>query len=70
MPFQILRIIAVVSLLAGAAAILTPAGSLPPALRVVRRLFAGADGRDARPSAARRALAFAMVTLAAALCLV
>ena len=68
---QALRVAAVIALLGAAAALATPPGSLPLALRGLARMLGGraAAGRRAAP-AWRRALAFALVLAAAALCAV
>ena len=68
---QALRVAAVIALLGAAAALATPPGSLPLALRGLARMLGGraAAGRRAAPIW-RRALAFALVLAAAALCAV
>ena len=71
----ILRIVAVVALLCVAAAIATPRGRLPLALRGLQRLLRRDRGLssadDAAPvSAGRRLLAFFLVILAAVICMV
>ena len=71
----IVRIAAVVALLCAAAAVATPPGRLPLALRGIQRLLrrdrgAGAASPGAPVSFRRRLLAFALVVLAAFLCLV
>ncbi len=71
--FWILRIVAVVALLCLAAAIATPKGRLPLAVRGLRRVLRRDAGlpppeqTDARVSVARRFLAFVMIVLAALL---
>ena len=70
----IARIAAVVALLCAAAAVATPPGRLPLALRGLQRLLrrdrgAGA-AQEASVSVARRLLAFALVVLAAVLCII
>lgn len=70
----IARIAAVVALLCAAAAVATPPGRLPLALRGLQRLLrrdrgAGA-AQEAPVSVARRLLAFALVVLAVVLCIV
>jgi len=73
---QILRVVAVVGLIVGAAVLATPKGKLPLALRgvyrIVRRDRALPDKPVdvVRPSALKRTFAFLMVLLAAALCMV
>lgn len=71
MPLQILRLVAVVALLCVAAAISTPRGRLPLALRGLNRVLGRprADGRGERVPAARRLLAFLAVLAAVALAL-
>lgn len=69
---QILRVVAVLALLGGAAAIATPRRRLPLALRGVCRIMkrdrgeSAADGREKVP-ARRRLLAFALVLAAVVL---
>ncbi len=71
---QILRVVAVLALLGVAAAIATPKGKLPLALRGVYRIVkrdlgeSAADGSD-KVSMWRRLLAFALVLAAAMLAL-
>ena len=71
----IARIIAVVALLCVAAAIATPPGRLPLAIRGLQRMLrrdrgVNASADDDRPvSLPRRLAAFVLVLLAAALCL-
>lgn len=69
MIFQVFRIIAVVALLGVAAAILTPPGRLPLALRGLNNLLGRpvAHPEGASVSPLRRALAFLLVLLALAL---
>lgn len=69
MTFQIIRIIAVVALLGVAAAILTPPGRLPLALRGLNNLLGRpvTDPAGASVSPRRRAFAFLLVLLALAL---
>jgi len=67
---QGLRVAAVVAALAAAAALATPPGRLPLALRGLARLFGGrASGEEARVPAWRKALALLLVLGAVALCL-
>ena len=68
---QALRVAAVIALLGAAAALATPPGRLPLALRGLARMLGGrtAAGRRAAP-AWRRALALALVLAAAVLCAV
>lgn len=75
--YWIVRIIAVVALLCVAAAIATPKGRLPLALRGLQRLLRKERGMsepgaetEASVSAGRRLLAFVLVVLAAVLCMV
>ncbi len=71
---QILRVVAVLALLGVSAAVATPKGRLPLALRGVYRIMrrdrgeSAADGSEKVP-ASRRLLAFALVLAAAALVL-
>ena len=73
--FQIARVALVVVLLAAAAAVATPRGRLPLALRGVLRVMRrdgavpGEEPKTARVSAVRRAFAFLLVLAAVALCL-
>ena len=66
---ELLRVVAVVALLGAAAAIATPRGRLPLALRGLQRLLGRPAGeRAGEPvSRARRLTAFALVLAAAAL---
>ena len=71
----IARIIAVVALLCVAAAIATPKGRLPLALRGLQRFLRkdrglGPAGEGAPVSTGRRLLAFVLVVLAAVLCMI
>ena len=78
--FQIVRICAVIALVSIAAALATPRGRLPLALRGLAKLLArdrglpesaGAAGGRAQPvSGGRRALAFFLVLLATLLALI
>ena len=76
MPFQVLRVIAVVALLCVAAAIATPRGRLPLALRGVQRILRRDQGRPEGESAqqsvsgGRRFFAFMLVLVAVLLALV
>ena len=80
MVLQIARLVAVVALLCVAAAIATPKGRLPLALRGVAKLLArdrgqtqstAVDGCRVRSvSGGKRALAFALVVLAVVLALI
>lgn len=73
--FQIARVALVVVLLAAAAAVATPRGRLPLALRGVLRVMRrdgavpGEEPKAVRVSAVRRAFAFLLVLAAVALCL-
>lgn len=75
MVLQVARLVAVVTLLVGAALLATPRGRLPLALRGVWRIMrkdrgeSAAQPGEARASAWRRLLAFLMVVTAAALAL-
>lgn len=72
MAWQLARMLAVVALVCVAAALLTPRDRLPPALRGLRRLLRRASAPEERAPVAppwKRALAFALVLLAAFLCL-
>lgn len=70
--FQILRLAAVIGLVVGAAALATPPGRLPLALRGLAKVLArgrpgGVGTPETRPvSSWRRLLAFLLVVLAAA----
>ncbi|MBR2837765.1 MAG: hypothetical protein IKE55_03175 [Kiritimatiellae bacterium] len=74
--FQLLRVAAVVALMCAAAALATPPGRLPLALRGVARLLRagrrGGGGGDAEEKVPlwKKSVAFALVLAAAALCLV
>lgn len=84
MVLQIARLVAVVALLCVAAAIATPKGRLPLALRGVAKLVRRCEGEKVRgnegshpptlppshPSAGKRAFAFALVVLAVILALI
>ena len=66
---QGLRVAAVVAALGVAAALATPPGRLPTALRGLARLLGSKQaGAEGRVPAWKRALAFALVLAAAALC--
>ena len=75
MIYQLVRVIAVVSLLIVAAALATPKGKLPLALRGVYRIMRRDAGLnedapgDVRTPVWKRLLAFALVLFAAALAL-
>ena len=80
MALQIARLVAVVALLCAAAAVATPKGRLPLALRGLAKLLAH-DRGQAQPTAAdrsrpqavsagKRALAFTLVVLAIILALI
>ena len=71
MIWQILRLIAVVALLCAAAAISTPRGRIPLALRGLWRTLgrSPADVEGERVSVRRRLLAFVLLLAAAALAL-
>ena len=84
MVLQVARLVAVVALLCVAAAIATPKGRLPLALRGLAKMLRSCDVEKLRrcdtsqplnlstsqPSARKRALAFALVVLAVALALI
>ena len=84
MVLQIARLVAVVALLCVAAAIVTPKGRLPLALRGLAKMVRRCEGEKERgnegshpptippshPSAGKRALAFALVVLAVVLALI
>ena len=67
--FQIARLVAVLALLCVAAAIATPKGRLPLALRGVAKLFR-ISGEEQTVTAWKRLLAFALVLLAVLLALI
>jgi len=74
MAIQVLRVVCVVALLGAAAALATPKGRLPLALRGLRRMMrrdglvtASADDVPRAVSAGRRTAAFALVLAAVAL---
>ena len=73
---QIARLVAVLALVCVAAAIATPKGRLPLALRGLAKMVRGCEGEKARnpqsshPSAAKRLLAFLLVLLAILLALI
>ena len=73
MVLQILRLIAVMVLLIAAAALATPPGRLPLALRglqkILRREAAAAPAPELRASPRRRLMAFLLVLLAMLLAL-
>ena len=76
MAVQIIRLVAVIALLVGAAVLATPRGRLPLALRGVWRIMRKDRGEGAAPlpgevraSALRRFLAFIMVVVAVVLAL-
>ena len=84
MALQIARLVAVLALLCVAAAIATPKGRLPLALRGLAKMLRGCEDEKVRgnegshpptlppshPSAGKRALAFALVILAVILALI
>lgn len=78
MALQIIRLVLIIALLGAAAAIATPKGRLPLALRGLQKIMrkdrgvASADPRDRGEavSAGRKALAFALVLAALALAMV
>ena len=84
MVLQIARLVAVVALLCAAAAIATPKGRLPLALRGLAKMLRRCEGEKVRsddisqplnlstsqPSAWKRTLAFALVVLAVILALI
>ena len=69
MVLQIARLVAVLALLCVAAAIATPRGRLPLALRGVAKLFR-ISGEEQTVPAWKRLLAFALVVLAILLALI
>lgn len=75
MALQIARVAAVIALLGIAAALATPRGRIPLALRGVLRVMrkdrgeCAAESREERPPAWRRALALLLVLAAVALAL-
>ena len=69
MAFQVARLVAVVALLCVAAAIATPKGRLPLALRGVAKLFR-ISGEEQTVPVWKRLLAFVLVLLAILLALV
>ena len=69
MVLQVARLVAVVALLCVAAAIATPKGRLPLALRGMAKLFR-ISGEEQTVPAWKRALAFALVLLAVILALI
>ena len=84
MLLQIARLVAVLALLCVAAAIATPKGRLPLALRGLAKMVRGCEGEKVRgnegshpltpspshPSVGKRALAFTLVILAILLALI
>ena len=76
MVFQVLRLVVVVTLVCAAAALATPPGRIPLALRGIRRILRRDAGlpvqqeRDARASGARRGVAFLLVLVAVALAVI
>ena len=74
--FQLARICAVIALVCIAAAIATPKGRLPLALRGLSKMLRGCEGEKVRgnegshPSAGKRLLAFVLVLLAILLALI
>ena len=69
MVLQIARLVAVLALLCVAAAIATPKGRLPLALRGVARIF-GVRGEEQTVPAWKRAVAFVLVLFAVLLALI
>ena len=74
MYFELFRVVAVIGLVVVAAALATPPGKLPLALRGIRRMLRRDLGESEMPAEAkapvwRRALAFLLVLLAAAMAL-
>ena len=69
MVLQVVRLVAVLALLGAAAAIATPKGRLPLALRGVAKLFR-ISGEEQTVPAWKRLLAFALVILAVILALI
>ena len=66
---QALRVAAVIALLCAAAALATPPGRLPLALRGLSRVLGRRVGDGGPVPAWRRALALVVVVVAAALCI-
>ena len=66
---QIARLVAVLALVCVAAAIATPKGRLPLALRGLAKMV-NAEGRDGTVSAGKRTFAFVLVLLAIFLALI
>ena len=66
---QALRVAAVIALLGAAAALATPPGRLPPALRGLSRMLGRRTGAGGPVPVWRRALALVVVAAAAALCI-
>ena len=69
MVLQVARLVAVLALLCVAAAIATPMGRLPLALRGVARIF-GVRGEEQQIPGWKKTLAFALVVLAVILALI
>ena len=69
MVLQVARLVAVVALLCVAAAIATPKGRLPLALRGVARII-GVRGEEQQIPGWKKTLAFALVVLAVILALI
>ena len=69
MALQVARLVAVLALLCVAAAIATPKGRLPVALRGVARIF-GVRGEEQQIPGWKKTLAFALVVLAVILALI
>ena len=68
--FQGLRIAAVVALVCVAAALATPSGRLPLAVRGIARLFRVEPSGETEVPVWKRVLAFVLVLVAAALCVI
>ena len=67
---QLLRVAAVVALVCAAAALAAPPGRIPPALRGLARLFRVKAEAGGTVPAWKKAVAFALVLVAFALCVV
>ena len=67
---QVLRIAAVVALVCAAAALVTPPGRLPLAVRGVARLFGVEPSGETEVPAWKKVVAFVLVLVAVGLCVV